>query len=214
MSHLYATIGRYRRFLFVGRHFQWTQTGWFGRWGRFRVLALTRPRRFLRLGGRSHRLRWSHLAWWSPGFTDWRSWRLLSTGRRPQGPGLGRPQEFLGNPRHLDILVILLSYEMMLSRSGCWWLIVHSEATGLVDDFVSVFNRAQNSLHVSVAVLENFNKSELHHSTLTNTCDCQPRSPEEHFKCYLLSDKLIARASFKRDNEINLLGRRTTPLNV
>ena len=160
MFHLYAIIGRYQRFLFVGRHFQWTQTGWFSRRSGLRVLALTRPWRLLRLGRRGHRLRWSHLAW-TPG---WRSWRLLSTGRRPQGPGVGRPQEFLGNPGHLDIFVILLPYEMMLSRGGCGWLVVHSEATGLVDNLVSIFYWAQDSLHVCVAVLKYFNKSELHDS--------------------------------------------------
>ena len=123
-------------------------------------LALTRPWRFLRLGRRSHRLGWSHLAG-TPPFTDWRSGWLLSAGRRPKGPRVGRSQEFLGSPGHLDILLVLLSYQVVLGRGRGWWLIVHSEATGLVDDLVSVFYRSQHSLHVSVAILEYFNVSEL-----------------------------------------------------
>ena len=204
LFHLYATVGRYRRFLFVGRHFQWTESRWFSSCrGDFRVLALTRPRRFPRLGRRSHRLGGSHLAS-SPGLADWRAGRLLSRGRRPQGPpGVWRAQELLGDPGDLNILLVILPYQMMLGGGGCWRLIVHSEATRLVDDLVSVFNGSQNSLHVCVTVLKYVNISELR---VTNTCE----HSGEDSKCYLLSARLIVKASLKQDNEINFP--RTTPI--
>ena len=93
----------------------------------------------------------------------------------------------------------------MLGGGGCWRLIVHSEATRLVDDLVSVFNGSQNSLHVCVTVLEYFNTSEL---LVANTCE----HSEENSKCYLLSDKLNVKASLKRDNQINFTGTGTTTL--
>ena len=197
LFHLYATIGRYRRFLFVGRHFQWTESRWFSSCrGDFRVLTLTRPRRFPRLGRRSHRLGGSHLAS-RPGLADWRAGGLLSTGRRPQGPpGVGRAQELLGEPGDLNILLLILPYQMMLAGGGCWGLIVHSEATGLVDDLMSVFNWAQNSLYVCVTVLEYLIYKSCEIRTPVNT-------REEDSKCYLLSARLIVKASLKQDNEIN-----------